>query len=183
LAYVFSSACSVLSMQALLCAIGVGAGSIPLAATLNWIIKDGIGQFGGVIFAAAVNNQFDSDPKRWRMISNVSMDVSSFIELLTPLAPAYFLPMAAIANIGKNISFLSASASRAAIHKSFAIHENLADITAKSGSQTVLASLVGTSLGGSPHRLYIHTLTGQCSLLTIYPQVCISPRWWALTPH
>jgi hypothetical protein len=170
-------------MQALLCAIGVGAGSIPLAATLNWIIKDGIGQFGGVIFAAAVNNQFDSDPKRWRMISNVSMDVSSFIELLTPLAPAYFLPMAAIANIGKNISFLSASASRAAIHKSFAIHENLADITAKSGSQTVLASLVGTSLGGSPHRLYIHTLTGQCSLLTIYPQVCISPRWWALTPH
>ncbi|CAE7441460.1 RUS4, partial [Symbiodinium microadriaticum] len=74
------------------------------------------------------------------------MDVSSFIELLTPLCPAYFLPLASIANIGKNISFLSASASRAAIHKSFAIHENLADITAKSGSQTVLASLLGTSL-------------------------------------
>ena len=147
MAYVFSSACSVLSMQAMLSAIGVGAGAIPLAATLNWILKDGIGQFGGVVFAAAVNNQFDSDPKRWRMLSTVSMDLSSFVELLTPLYPAYFLPLASLANVGKNISFLSASASRAAIHKSFAIHENLADITAKSGSQTVLASLVGTSLG------------------------------------
>lgn len=52
-----------------------------------------------------------------------------------------------MANIGKNISFLSASASRAAIHHSFALKENLADITAKSGSQTILSSLIGTSVG------------------------------------
>ena len=39
---------------------------------------------------------------------------------------------------GKNISFLAASASRAAIHKTFAVHENLADITAKTGSQCIL---------------------------------------------
>lgn len=44
-----SSAGSVLSMQSLLYAIGLGAGSIPLAATLNWIIKDGMGQLGGSI--------------------------------------------------------------------------------------------------------------------------------------
>lgn len=54
---------------------------------------------------------------------------------------------ASVANIGKNISFLSASASRAAIHNSFALKANLADITAKSGSQTILASLIGTSVG------------------------------------
>jgi hypothetical protein len=54
---------------------------------------------------------------------------------------------ASVANIGKNISFLSASASRAAIHNSFALKENLADITAKSGSQTILSSLIGTSVG------------------------------------
>ena len=54
---------------------------------------------------------------------------------------------ASIANIGKNISFLSASASRAAIHHSFALKENLADITAKSGSQTIVSSLIGTSVG------------------------------------
>ena len=42
---------------------------------------------------------------------------------------------------------MSASASRAAIHNSFALKENLADITAKSGSQTILSSLLGTSVG------------------------------------
>ena len=49
-----SSAGDVLSMQAMLSAIGVGSGSIPLAATLNWILKDGLGQLGGVIFASMV---------------------------------------------------------------------------------------------------------------------------------
>lgn len=147
-AMVLSTACGVLSMQSMLMAIGVGAaGSLPLAATLNWVVKDGLGQLGGVIFAGLVNNQFDADPKKWRMIASVSLDVSSFIELLTPLAPGYFLPLAAFANVGKNVSFLAASASRAAIHKSFAVHENLADVTAKTGSQCILASLAGTSLG------------------------------------
>lgn len=144
-----SSAGGVLSMQALLSAIGVGSGSIPLAATLNWIIKDGLGQLGGVIFASIVSNRFDADPKRWRMLAAISMDVSSFIELLTPLAPSYFLLIASVANVGKNISFLAASASRAAIHKTFATHENLADVTAKSGSQSILSSMLGTSLGVS----------------------------------
>jgi hypothetical protein len=52
--------------------------------------------------------------------------------------------MASIANVGKNVSFLAASASRAAIHKTFAIHENLGDITAKTGSQWTMASVLGT---------------------------------------
>ncbi len=144
---VFSSAGGVLSMQALLYAIGLGAGSIPLAATINWILKDGLGQFGGVLFAGLVNNRFDSDPKRWRFLASVSLEVSNAIELCTPLVPSLFLPLAAIANVGKNISFLAASASRAAIHKTFAISENLADITAKTGSQNILCSMIGTSLG------------------------------------
>lgn len=143
----FSTASGVLSMQSMLYALGLGVGSFPLAATLNWIIKDGLGQLGGVIFAGLVNNQFDADAKRWRMIASVSLDVSSFIELLTPLAPGYFLPLAGFANVGKNVSFLAASATRAAIHKSFATHENLADVTAKTGSQCILSSLVGTGLG------------------------------------
>lgn len=167
-----SSAGSVLSMQALLYAMGLGQGSIPLAATLNWIIKDGAGQLGGVIFAGLVNNKFDSDPKRWRMISAISMECSSFMEILTPLAPGYFLVIASVANIGKNISYLSASASRAAIHKSFAIHENLADVVAKSGSQSIFASMTGTALGAfiatTIHNDY------EMSVLTFIALSCVS---------
>ncbi len=141
-----SSAGGVLSLQSLLVAIGMGAGAIPLAATLNWIIKDGLGQLGGVLFASAVNNKFDAEPKRWRFIASTALEFSSFLELLTPLAPQYFLPIAAVANIGKNVSCLAASASRAAIHQSFAVSENLADVTAKAGSQTILCSTMGTGM-------------------------------------
>ncbi len=34
----------VLSMQALLFAIGLGAGALPVAAAMNWVLKDGLGQ-------------------------------------------------------------------------------------------------------------------------------------------
>jgi Vitamin B6 photo-protection and homoeostasis len=47
-------------MQSLLCAIGIGASeALPLAATLNWVIKDGLGQLGGVIFASVVSSCLD----------------------------------------------------------------------------------------------------------------------------
>lgn len=46
-------------------AMGLGAGAIPLAATLNWVIKDGLGQLGGVAFSSLVNVRFDSNPKLW----------------------------------------------------------------------------------------------------------------------
>lgn len=36
-----------------------------------------------------------------RIVAAVSLDASMVIELLTPLYPAYFLPMASIANAGE----------------------------------------------------------------------------------
>lgn len=44
---------------------------------------------------------------------------------------------------GKNVSFLAASASRAAIHNVLSLKGNLADVTAKAGAQTILACMVG----------------------------------------
>jgi hypothetical protein len=32
------------SFQAMLFAIGLGAGALPMAAAINWIVKDGLGQ-------------------------------------------------------------------------------------------------------------------------------------------
>ncbi len=59
-----------MSTQALLFAVGMGASTaIPTAAALNWVIKDGVGQFGGVLLAGLVSSKFDADPKRWRMFS------------------------------------------------------------------------------------------------------------------
>ena len=122
-------------MQALLHAVGLGDGAIPMAAALNWVIKDGVGQLGGVLFASVVSDRFDADPRYWRFVSSLALDASTLLELLSPLAPGCFLPIASVANVGKNVSFLSASASRAALHLALAREGNLADVTAKTGSQ------------------------------------------------
>ena len=116
---------------------------------MNWVIKDGLGQAGGIIFAAWLGRRrgMDADPKKWRTVSAVAMDGATLLEILSPLVPGYFLAVASIANVGKNIAYLSASASRAALNNHFAIQQNLADLTAKAGSQSIFASLAGTALG------------------------------------
>ena len=168
LASIATSAGMVLSTQSLLYAIGLGAGAIPTAAALNWVLKDGLGQLGGVLFASLVNNHFDSDPKRWRLVASVALDSAVLLQALTPLAPSLFLPVAALANVGMNVSWLAASASRAGIHLSFTTGRsgmNIADITAKAGSQTTFASTVGMACGvllstgvGSSPELILPTL-------------------------
>lgn len=155
-ASVAGSAGMVLSTQTLLLAVGVvgstgGKASI-MAGALNWVLKDGIGQLGGVWFASRMSQagsaKFDADPKRWRMVAAMSLDAATLLEIMSPLVPSiWVLPIASIANIGKNIGFLTASASRAALHQSLAIRGNLADVTAKSGSQSMAAGLVGTTIG------------------------------------
>lgn len=134
-------------MQALLYAVGVGAGAVPLAAAINWVLKDGLGQLGGVLYGARYGNRFDADPKRHRMAATVALQASTLLEVLTPMVPHLFLPLASISNVGKNISWLASSATRAQMHYCFALQGNLGDITAKITSQTIAASLVGTALG------------------------------------
>jgi hypothetical protein len=148
------SAAMVLSTQTLLLAVGiVGQSSTStsvMAGALNWVMKDFVGQLGGVVFASQMGKTkaFDNDPKRWRMVAAIALDGATMLEIFAPLChPNMVLPIASIANIGKNIGFLTASASRAALHQSLAITGNLGDVTVKAGSQSMLASLVGTSLG------------------------------------
>lgn len=154
-ASVAGSAAMVLSTQTLLLAVGVVGSSQQasiMAGALNWVLKDGIGQLGGVWFASRMSQagsaKFDADPKRWRMVAALSLDVATLLEIVSPLVPSlWVLPIASVANVGKNIGFLTASASRAALHQSLAIRGNLADLTAKAGSQSLAASLFGTAVG------------------------------------
>mmetsp|Transcript_18423 Transcript_18423/g.20987 ORF Transcript_18423/g.20987 Transcript_18423/m.20987 type:complete len:566 (-) Transcript_18423:886-2583(-) len=145
------SAAMVLSTQSLLLAVGVGsATAAPMAGALNWVMKDLIGQLGGILFASRITsnvNNIDTDPKRWRMASAISMDAATLLEIISPMFPGQFLFIASVANVGKNIGFLTASASRAALHQSVALKNNLGDVTAKAGSQSIASSLVGTGVG------------------------------------
>jgi hypothetical protein len=107
------------------------------------------------------------------MVSAITLDGATLLEILSPLVQASMvLPIASIANVSKNIGFLTASASRAAIHQSLAISGNLGDVTAKSGSQAMMASLIGTTVGIGlssvlAHDTYMFGL-GFCGLAAIH---------------
>ena len=150
LSVVTGSLAGILSTQALLLTVGLGHGAIPVAATLNWIIKDGFGQFGGAIYAGAVSRGFDTDPKRQRIVSCLSMQFAYALDVATLLCPSMFLLIASASNVCKNIAWLSSSASRAAIVRaSSAEDENAGDVTAKSGTQATVGGLIGSAIKDS----------------------------------
>jgi hypothetical protein len=135
------------------------------AGALNWIMKDGIGQLGGVLFASKMgyHRSFDSHPKQWRIVSTMALDVANLMEVCSPFvlmmmithnnmnggisSTFMILPWACFSSILKNIAFLTAGASKASLHQSLATSGNLADVTAKTGSQMMASSLIGTTLG------------------------------------
>lgn len=147
---VSGSANGVLATQCLLVGLGLAAssnGTLALAATLNWILKDGLGQLGGILFVARYGSNFDRDAKRYRLLASAMMSLASFFEMLVPVMPTLFLPIAACANVCKNVAWMGMSATKAQIHRHFSRIDNLGDLTGKAASLNTTASLAGTGLG------------------------------------
>ena len=111
------------------------------------MLKDGLGQLGGILFASRYGRNFDEDIKKWRFMAMVALNISIYIEILTLKFPDHFLLLASLANVGKNICFLLASASRASINMQFSKNNNIGDISGKSVSQFTASSLFGVGLG------------------------------------
>ena len=151
---VLSTAGGVLATSSLLVALGVStSAALPFSAATMWVLKDGLGQLGGVLYAAVLGTSFDADPKRWRQVSALAQDGAGALEVcilaLAPLGVLPFLPCAALANVARNVAWLSASATRAGLHSALSRRGNLADVTAKAGSQSTAAATLGTALGVS----------------------------------
>ncbi|XP_027352530.1 protein root UVB sensitive 4 [Abrus precatorius] len=144
---VFSSALQVLATQAMFMAIGIGySSSLPSAAALNWVLKDGLGRLSRCIYTASLASAFDTNLKRVRFTTSVLFVASIGLELLTPAFPRCFLLLATIANISKQISLACYLATRSAVHQSFAIGDNLGEISAKAQIQTVCFDILGLML-------------------------------------
>uniref|UniRef100_A0A803KW36 Protein root UVB sensitive 4 n=1 Tax=Chenopodium quinoa TaxID=63459 RepID=A0A803KW36_CHEQI len=95
---VFSSSLQVLATQAMFRAIGVGyAQSLPSAAAMNWVLKDGLGRLSRCIYTACVGSAFDTNLKT-------------------------------------------------AVHRSFALADNLGEVSAKAQIQTVCFDNLGLLL-------------------------------------
>lgn len=144
---VFSSALQVLATQAMFRAIGIGySRSLPSAAAFNWVLKDGLGRLSRCIYTASLASAFDTNLKRVRFSTSVIFSLSIGVELLTPVFPQYFLLLASIANIAKQISLACYLATGSAVHRSFAVADNLGEVSAKAQIQTVCFDNLGLML-------------------------------------
>ncbi|PXF44866.1 Protein root UVB sensitive 6 [Gracilariopsis chorda] len=146
-AFFWGGAVGVFSTQGLLLAVGVGRQSAaPLAAALQWVIRDGMGRAGRMLFSQ-VGNGFDAETKQYRLMAALVLNLSCALESVTPAVPHLFLPLACIANMAKGASTVAAASTRSAIYRSFMRRENLGDITAKQETVGVAGDLMGTAMG------------------------------------
>lgn len=140
----FSSMSSIFATQSLLQAVGIGAKkSLPAAATINWVLKDGLGKIGRLTVATRFGESFDADLKRFRFATSLLYAVAITMEYLTPRFPEHFLILASLANVGKSVGLATFIATQPAFHRSFAKTENLADISAKAQAQQMMMDNLG----------------------------------------
>uniref|UniRef100_A0A3B3ZUP9 Uncharacterized protein n=1 Tax=Periophthalmus magnuspinnatus TaxID=409849 RepID=A0A3B3ZUP9_9GOBI len=120
-----SSLSGTLATQASLRGVGVGNQEATVAAaTATWILRDGTGMLGRILFA-------------WRkgLFADVLNDIAMFMEILAQFFPTFFLLIICTAGVFKSIVGVAGGATRAALTVHQARRDNMADISAKDGSQ------------------------------------------------
>eukprot|EP00899_Mesostigma_viride_P010360 jgi/Mesvir1/19325/Mv10387-RA.1 len=139
----------ILTVKALLEASGVGsAGASALAAAISWILRDGFGMLGSLLFSYGVAASFDHEIKTWRLFADYINDVGMTLEMVAPFFPAnLFLLLTSLASACKACCGVAAGATKASITAHFARAGNAADISAKEGAQETAVTLAGMVLG------------------------------------
>ncbi|KAL9325514.1 hypothetical protein ACSQ67_006159 [Phaseolus vulgaris] len=144
LKHFFGGAMGVFTTQTLLSSVGVSRNrATPGAVAINWILKDGAGRVGKMLFARQ-GKKFDYDLKQLRFAGDLFMELGAGIELATSAVPHLFLPLACAANVVKNVAAVTSTSTRTPIYKAFAKGENIGDVTAKGECVGNIADLLGT---------------------------------------
>ncbi|KAI3445542.1 hypothetical protein Pfo_002207 [Paulownia fortunei] len=146
LKHFFGGAMGVFTTQTLLGSLGVSRNrAAPGAVAINWILKDGAGRVGKMLFARQ-GKKFDYDLKQLRFAGDLLMELGAGVELATAAVPHLFLPLACAANVAKNVAAVTSTSTRTPIYKAFAQGENIGDVTAKGECVGNVADVLGTGL-------------------------------------
>ncbi|CAK9812406.1 RUS family member 1 [Anthophora quadrimaculata] len=134
-----------LTIHSIMQGVGVGeATATPLAATITWILKDGTGMIGRIVFAWWNGTDLDGQCKKWRLFADILNNVAMGLELLLPYFSFYSLGILCISTAMKSIVGVAGGATRAALIQHQALQNNLADVSAKDGSQETCINLVAS---------------------------------------
>uniref|UniRef100_A0A7S4HQR9 Uncharacterized protein n=2 Tax=Odontella aurita TaxID=265563 RepID=A0A7S4HQR9_9STRA len=149
----------VVSTSAVLTAAGVGdAEATAMSAAAAWALRDGLGMIGGLLFSYFASRDFDSRVKEWRLFADVVNDVGLTLDMVAPyFGKGGVLYVTSLATVCKSMCGISAGATKASITHHFSVRGNMADLSAKEGTQETLVSLLGMILGVALAR-YLHRL-------------------------
>uniref|UniRef100_A0A1I8IX14 MADF domain-containing protein n=1 Tax=Macrostomum lignano TaxID=282301 RepID=A0A1I8IX14_9PLAT len=141
-----SSVTGALAGRAVLTGYGVGdQGASVAAATLAWLLRDGCGMVGRILFAWLYGTALDWDCKRYRLLADVLNDLAILMQLLCPLAGPPGSPTVAavlcVASVLLSLVGVCGGATRAALTMHQARRHNMADVSAKDSSQETLVNL------------------------------------------
>ncbi|XP_054570423.1 RUS family member 1 isoform X2 [Eptesicus fuscus] len=139
-----SSLSGSLATHAVLLGIGVGnADASVSAATATWLLKDSTGMLGRIVFAWWKGSKLDCNAKQWRLFADILNDIAMFLEIMAPILPICFTVTICISNLAKCLVSVAGGATRAALTMHQARRNNMADVSAKDGSQETLVNLAG----------------------------------------
>lgn len=131
-----------IATHAVLKGIGVGDESTSvLAATLTWIVKDGMSMVGRILFAWSRGTQLDCECKKWRLFADILNDTAMFLEIITTFFKGHFEIILYVSSLFKSIVGVAGGATRAALTEHQARQNNMADVSAKDGSQETMVNL------------------------------------------
>lgn len=137
-----SSITGTLATQAVLTGVGVGDQTASvLAATTTWILKDGMGMIGRILFAWFQGSNLDNDSKKWRLFADILNDAAILLELMSQHLKGYITLVLCVSSIAKSVVGVAGGATRAALTQHQARSNNMADVSAKDGSQETLVNL------------------------------------------
>lgn len=138
----------VLATQSVLQSVGVGDDkATPLAAALQWVLRDGSGMIGGLAFAYVVGPKFDMNVKRWRLFADVINDIGLTLDMVAPYFSSLVTEVLCVSSVCKTMCGVAAGSTRSSLMTHFAKRDNMADCAAKEGSQETAVKLFGLVFG------------------------------------
>ena len=130
---------SIIATQRVFEGVGVGIeGATAASASLQFLMRDGVGMASSLLFTARHGSQFGKHVKQWRFFADMIVDLGIFLEVVTYYLPkSWFLPFLCLANMCKALCGVAAGSSGGAISVYWAEKANtdISDIHAKFGAQ------------------------------------------------
>jgi hypothetical protein len=134
-----------LGMKELLRGMGVGdAEATAAAGAVGWIVRDGAGMAGSLLFSWCAAKDFDRNVRQWRIFADVVNTIGLTLNMLAPsLGRSGFLLATVGGSVFTSMCGVAGGATNATVTQWFARKGNVADCVAKEGAQRTAVNIIG----------------------------------------